>query len=152
MKERTLVLIKPDGIELKIEQKIINEILSIGDVTLVKSKRITPTIDQIGAHRSSGRSATYYGVRLEDMVGYFSSGEILALVFEGDNAVKRIRTKCGQKTNPKECDPQSIRFKYGKSLSGESIEESRCMRNIVHSSSSTKAAEYEIRVWLGGDL
>ena len=86
-KERTVVLIKPDGIALKIEQKIINEILSIGDVTLVKSKRITPTIDQIAAHRSSGRSATYYRVRLEDVVSYFSSGEILEI----DQARSRMK-------------------------------------------------------------
>src|SRR4030066_440154 len=65
---------------------------------------------------------------------------VLALVYQGDNAITKIREIVGD-TNPERANPVSIRGAYGR------ITTSGVFENVVHASSSPEDAEHEIKLW-----
>ena len=74
-------------------------------------------------------------------MGGFHTDRVLALVYQGQEAVANIRKICGA-TNPEEADPVSIRGRYGRINSKTGVFE-----NVIHTSESVKSAEKEIKLW-----
>ena len=73
-------------------------------------------------------------------MGEFHTKRVMALVYHGENAIKKIRRIVGS-TNPEEADPISIRGKYGR------ITSSGIYENAVHASENAREAEREIKLW-----
>ena len=129
--EKTLVLIKPDGVERNLIGEILcfyeRKGLKITSLKMVKADRETAE-DHYIEHK--GRS--YF----EGLINFITSGPLCALVVEGENAVQAVRQINGS-TEPLQAAMGSIRGTYALSMG----------RNMVHGSDSVEHAEREIKVW-----
>lgn len=129
MKQRTLAILKPDCLEKNIQGKVIQHIVDAG-FTIIGMRLI---------HLSEASAQKFYEVHKErsfynDLVIYMTSGPVIPMVLEKDDAVVDFRKLIGA-TDPAKADEGTIRKLYA-----ESIE-----RNIVHGSDSPENALKEIR-------
>ena len=126
--EQTLSIIKPDAVERNLTDKIkkifINNKLNIKD-----SKKIHITKDEASEFYKVHQSKPFYN----DLCAYLSSGPIVVMILEGQNAVLANRKLMGA-TNPKEAEENTIRKLYGISID----------KNSVHGSDSNDNARKEI--------
>ena len=128
MKERTLAILKPDCLEKKVQGKVIQHILDAGFE--IKGLRLLGLTE--------GSAKKFYEVHKErpfygELVEYMTSGPVIPICLEKDNAVADFRKLIGA-TNPANADEGTIRKMYA-----DSIE-----RNIVHGSDSPENAKNEI--------
>ncbi len=126
--ERTLSIIKPDGVE----KKVIGEILSRfekNDLNIVAMKRIKLTKSEAEGFYEVHRERPFFG----SLTDFMSRGPIVVLVLEGEGAIAKNRQIMGA-TNPEEADEGTIRKDFA-----TNIEE-----NTVHGSDAPETAEYEI--------
>ena len=126
--EQTLSIIKPDAVE----RNLIEEIKSIFTKNNLKIK------DDKKIHITKEEAAEFYKVHqtkpfYDDLCGYLSSGPIVVMILEGENAVLFNRELMGA-TDPKQAKENTIRKLYGISID----------KNSVHGSDSAENAEKEI--------
>ncbi len=126
--EQTLTIIKPDAVERKLQEEIKNE-FKRNDFIIVKDKKI---------HISKKEAEQFYKVHqakpfYNDLCNYLSSGPIVVMILEKENAVLDNRNLMGA-TNPKEAKEGTLRNKYGLSID----------KNSVHGSDSVENAKIEI--------
>jgi len=126
--ERTLVMIKPDGVERNLIGKIIS-IFEEKGLRVIALKKLRLTKEQAKAFYIVHKERPFY----ESLTDYISSGPVVAMVIEGENAIKRVREIMGA-TDPKEAEEGSIRKLFG--LNKE--------KNTVHGSDSPESAQKEI--------
>jgi len=127
--EQTLSIIKPDAVE----RKLVEEIKSIflkNNLNIKDSKKIQITKDEALEFYKIHQSKPFYN----DLCSYLSSGPIVVMILEGENAVLNNRKIMGS-TNPKDADENTIRKLYGISID----------KNSVHGSDSVDNAKQEIR-------
>jgi len=130
-KERTFIAIKPDGVHRSIVGDIIKRFEQKG-YKLVGIKIIVPTSEFAAQHYDDLKARPFF----PGLVKYFSSGPVVAMVWEGKNVIKGGRKLVGA-TNPNDAEPGSIR--------GDLCVE--VGRNIIHGSDSEDAAHHEINLW-----
>ncbi|MEO3993901.1 MAG: nucleoside-diphosphate kinase [Desulfurococcaceae archaeon TW002] len=130
MLERTIVIVKPDGVKRKLVGEVIKRIEN-KDLKITRLRMIYPTIECIEQLYDIHKGKPFY----EDLVRFMSSGPIVAMVVEGDEAVKVVRNLIGS-TDGREALPGTIRGDYALSI----------RENIVHAADSAERAEYEIRI------
>ncbi|MFN3406980.1 MAG: nucleoside-diphosphate kinase [Caldimicrobium sp.] len=128
MVEKTLVMIKPDGVERNLIGKIIS-IFEEAGLKVVAIKKVRLSKEQAKAFYIVHKERPFY----EDLTNYMSSGPIVAMVLEGETAIKRVREIMGA-TDPKEAKEGTIRKLYG-------IDKEK---NTVHGSDSPESAQKEI--------
>jgi nucleoside-diphosphate kinase len=126
--EQTLSIIKPDAVERNLQEEIKNEFKKIGFL-IVKEKKI---------HISKIEAEKFYKVHqtkpfYDDLCNYLSSGPIIVMCLEKENAVLENRNIMGA-TNPKEANEGTLRKKFGISID----------KNSVHGSDSVENAKIEI--------
>ncbi|HEY4503818.1 MAG TPA: nucleoside-diphosphate kinase [Candidatus Paceibacterota bacterium] len=168
--ERTLVIIKPDGIQRTLTGEIISRYENVG-LKLVAVKMMVPTADLIEKHytldpewrRVTGEKtiASYKkkGLTppsqdpheitariLKNLVTYMTSGPVIAMVWEGAHAVAIVRKITGG-TEPLTSDVGTIRGDYVLDSYTMSDNDKRAVRNLVHASGSTQEALNEIKHW-----
>ena len=131
---RTLTMIKPDGVKAGHIGAILNDINAAG-FKIVAMKMTQLTTAKAGEFYAVHKERPFYG----ELVGFMSSGPIVAAILEKDNAVADFRTLIGA-TNPADAAPGTIRAKYAKSV-GE---------NAVHGSDSDENAAIEGAFHFGG--
>lgn len=131
MIEQTLVLIKPDAVERNLIGKILSEYERNG-LKVIDMKLMTVTNEIAKAHYIEHKEKPFFG----ELVDYITSGPLVALILEGEEAIRRVRALNGA-TNPKDAVDNTIRALYGLSLEN----------NTVHASDSSKSAEKEIAIW-----
>ena len=126
--EQTLSIIKPDAIERNLENEI-KEMFKNKGFSILKEKKIQ--IEKLEAEKfyKVHETKPFYN----DLCAYLSSGPIVVMVLEKDNAVLGNRDLMGA-TNPKDADEGTIRKKYGISID----------KNSVHGSDSVENAKIEI--------
>ena len=126
--EQTLSIIKPDAVERNLETEI-KEIFKINGFKILKEKKIQ--LEKIEAEKfyKVHETKPFYN----DLCTYLSSGPIVVMVLEKDNAVLANRELMGA-TNPKDASEGTIRKKYGISID----------KNSVHGSDSIENAKIEI--------
>ena len=128
MAERTLAILKPDCIQKNVQGKVIQHILDAGFA--IKGMRLMQlTEDSAKKFYEVHKERPFYG----ELVAYMTSGPVIPLCLEKDNAVADFRKTIGA-TNPANAEKGTIRKIYA-----ESIE-----RNIVHGSDSVENAKNEI--------
>eukprot|EP01129_Flabellula_baltica_P011119 TRINITY_DN479_c0_g1_i2.p1 TRINITY_DN479_c0_g1~~TRINITY_DN479_c0_g1_i2.p1 ORF type:complete len:232 (-),score=68.01 TRINITY_DN479_c0_g1_i2:62-757(-) len=130
-KERTFIAIKPDGVQRGIIGEIIKRFEAKG-YKLVGLKMIWPTQEFAAEHYSDLSTKPFFG----GLVKYFSSGPVVAMVWEGRNSILGGRKLVGA-TNPDDSAPGSIRGDLCINVG----------RNIIHGSDGPEAAQDEISLW-----
>jgi len=141
--EQSLVLIKPDGLVKSLTGNIISK-MSETDLKIVGSKIVQVTRELAEEHYQHLREEKFFDELIKYIMGDFHTKRVLALVYHGENAIKKIRKIVGS-TNPEKAEPISIRGKYGR------ITTSGVFENVVHASENTKEAEREIKLWFRPD-
>ncbi len=126
--EQTLSIIKPDAIERNLEKEIKNTFANKG-FKIVKEKKIMLEKSEAEEFYKVHQTKPFYN----DLCEYLSSGPIVVMILEKENAIKENRSLMGA-TNPKEAVDGTIRKKYGISID----------KNSVHGSDSSENAEKEI--------
>jgi nucleoside-diphosphate kinase len=168
--ERTLVVVKPDGLQRSLVGEIIGRYERIG-LKLVGIKMLVPTAELIEQHytldpewrRITGEK-TIKGYRdkglvpptenplevteklLKRLVAYMTAGPVIAMVWEGAHAVSIIRKITGG-TEPLTSDVGTIRGDFVLDSYAMSDADGRCIRNLIHASGSVKEAADEIAHW-----
>jgi nucleoside-diphosphate kinase len=133
MSERTLVLIKPDGVRRGLVGEVIARIERKG---LTVSALQMRTLDEQTAreHYAEHTDKPFFG----ELVAFITSGPLVAMAVEGPDAVPAVRALMGA-TNPTEAAPGSIRGDYATVIT----------ENIVHGSDSPASAERELKLFFG---
>ena len=126
--ERTLSIIKPDAVERNLENEI-KEIFKNKGFNIVKYKKIQVSKSEAEQFYKVHETKPFYN----DLCAYLSSGPILVMILEKENAVLANREIMGA-TNPKEAKEGTIRQKFGVSID----------KNSVHGSDSVDNAKIEI--------
>ncbi len=129
--ERTLVLIKPDGVQRNLIGTIINRLEARG-LQLTAAKFIQVTESLAREHYKVHQGKPFY----EGLIRYITSAPVMAMVWEGPEAIKAVRQTMGA-TNPLQAEPGSIRHDFAIMMS----------RNLTHASDSPESAELEISLW-----
>ena len=128
MIEQTLSIIKPDAVERNLENEI-KEIFRNTGFNIRKEKKIQITKSEAEQFYKVHETKPFYN----DLCAYLSSGPIVVMILEHENAVLRNRDLMGA-TNPKDAEEGTIRKKYGISID----------KNSVHGSDSVENAKIEI--------
>jgi nucleoside-diphosphate kinase len=126
--ERTLTIVKPDGVSKRVVGDVLRRFEDSG-LRILALKMLSLSPDEAGRFYKVHRDKPFYASLKE----YMSSGPVVVVVLEAENAIYRTREIMGA-TNPAEAAPGTIRADHA-----ESIE-----RNIVHGSDSPESAAYEI--------
>ena len=126
--EKTLSIIKPDAVERNLVEEIKNIFLK-NNLNIKETKKIHITRDEASEFYKVHQSKPFYS----DLCTYLSSGPIVVMILEGENAILANRKIMGA-TNPKEADENTIRKLYGISID----------KNSVHGSDSADNAKKEI--------
>ena len=127
-KEQTLSIIKPDAVERKLDNEIKNMFKNSG-FTIVKEKKIQLAKSEAEQFYKVHETKPFYN----DLCAYLSSGPIVVMILEKDNAVLDNRKLMGA-TNPKDAEEETIRKKFGISID----------KNSVHGSDSVENGKIEI--------
>ena len=126
--EQTLSIIKPDAVERNLGEEIKN-IFKKNNLAIKESKKIHITKEEASEFYKVHQSKPFYN----DLCAYLSSGPIVVMILEGENAVAANRKLMGA-TNPKDAEENTIRKLYGISID----------KNSVHGSDSLINAKKEI--------
>jgi nucleoside-diphosphate kinase len=135
LSERTLILIKPDGVQRALVGRIIGRYEQRG-LRLVGLKLVHVNRDLAERHYEVHRGKPFF----EGVVELISSGPLIALAVEGPNAVAVCRAINGA-TRPEDAAPGSIRGDLALEVAG----------NLVHGSDSTETAERELALWFSDE-
>ena len=134
MTERTLSIIKPDATRRNLEGKIIAKIQEAG-LKVVAMKRVRWTRYQAEKFYEVHKERPFYN----DLVEFMTSGPIVLMVLEGENAIAKYREVMGA-TNPQEAAPGTIRAEFAENIEA----------NSVHGSDSPENAAKEIALCFDG--
>ncbi len=138
--QQTLVLIKPDGLKKSLTGNILTR-LSETKLNIVGARVIKVSRKLAEKHYYHLKGKPFYPELILYLQGKIHKKEkILALVYEGKNAIKKVRQIAGA-TNPEEASPTSIRGSYGR------ITTKGVYENVIHASSNEKEAHREIKLW-----
>ena len=126
--ERTLSIIKPDAVERNLSENI-KSIFSKNNLSVLDSKKLHISKDEAAEFYKVHQSKPFYG----DLCNYLSSGPIVVMILEKENAVLENRKLMGA-TDPANAEDGTLRKKYGISID----------KNSVHGSDSIDNAKIEI--------
>ncbi len=172
--EKTFVMIKPDGVQRGLIGEIISIFERVG-LKLTQMKLMRPSRELIQNHYPSSDDwyntvghKTFQGYELlgkdvktelgtDDpivigqmvkgwLVDFMTSGQVVAMVWEGNAAVLNVRRLCGN-TLPIKADPGSIRGRFSLDSPDAANAEGRSVCNLVHASGELDEADREIRLW-----
>ena len=130
---KTFFMIKPDGVQRNLVGEIISRVEAKG-FTITKIKMMTISKELAEQHYGEHKDKPFFS----DLVSFITSGPVVAMQVEGENAVLQIRNLMGA-TNPSESTPGSIRGDLATELD----------KNVVHGSDSDESAERELSLFFG---
>jgi len=133
--EKTLVLVKPDGVQRGIIGEVIRRLENRG-LRLIAGKFIQVSKELAETHYGIHKGKPFYDYLLE----YITAAPVMAMAWEGPNAVAAVRQTMGA-TNPLEASPGTIRHDYGLEIG----------RNLTHASDSPENGAKEVALWFEED-
>ena len=143
MNQQTLVLIKPDGLKKSLTGNVLTR-LSETKLDIVAAKIVKVSRELAEQHYIMLKDKPFFDELLKYLMGEYHKKKVMALVYWGEDAIKKVRHICGS-TNPEEADPVSIRGAYGR------ITTKGVYENIIHASANEPEAEREIKLWFQPD-
>lgn len=142
--ENTLVLIKPDGLAKSLTGNILTR-LSESRLEIAAAKCVRVTRELAEEHYKVHKGKPFFEELIHYIMGeYHDRKKVLALVYVGDEAIRKVRSISGA-TNPEKADPVSIRGQYGR------ITTKGLYENVIHTSENLVEAEREIKLWFEPD-
>jgi nucleoside-diphosphate kinase len=126
--QRTLAIIKPDGVSRRLTGKII-EMIEQNDLSIVAMKMVRLTASQAGMFYAVHRGKPFF----DDLLEFMSSGKIVVMALEGEDAIGRWRALMGA-TDPQKAAPGTIRNLFGTAVN----------RNVCHGSDAPETALSEL--------
>lgn len=138
MTERTLALIKPDGVRRGLTGEIVRRIEAKG-YTLVRLELREATPELLAEHYEEHQGKPFY----EPLVEFMLSGPVVAMVLEGERCIEGFRSLAGA-TDPTAAAPGTIRGDLGRDWG------LKVQQNLVHGSDAPETAEREIGIWFPG--
>jgi len=129
--ERTLVLVKPDGVQRGLIGEIIKRLEQRG-LRLIAGKFILVSRDFAEEHYGIHKGKPFY----ETLLDYITSSPVMAMAWDGPNAVAAVRQTMGA-TKPTEAAPGSVRHDFGLEIG----------RNLTHASDSPENGVKEVALW-----
>ncbi len=129
--ERTLVLVKPDGVQRGLVGEIIARLERRG-LRLVGAKFMQVSLELAKTHYAIHEGKPFY----EGLIAYITSSPVMAMVWEGPAAVAAVRQTMGA-TRPTEAAPGSVRHDFGLEVG----------RNLTHASDSVENGAAEVALW-----
>ncbi len=142
--EATLVLVKPDGLVKSLTGNILTR-LSEAKLEIAAAKCVRVSRELAEEHYRALQDRPFFGELIRYLMGrYHSRKKVMALVYVGVSAIKKVRELSGA-TNPEEADPTTIRGQYGR------ITTKGVYENVIHASADKKDAEREIKLWFQPD-
>jgi nucleoside-diphosphate kinase len=129
--EQTLVLIKPDGVQRGLIGEVVSRLERRG-LRLVAAKFMLVNKELAETHYAIHKGKPFY----EGLIQYITSAPVMAMVWEGPNAVIAVRQTMGS-TSPAEAQTGSIRHDFALEVG----------RNLTHASDSVKNGEDEVSLW-----
>ncbi len=136
--ERTLVLVKPDGVRRGLAGEVLRRIEAKG-YTLAAVQLVTATPELLAEHYAEHVGKPFY----QPLVDFMLSGPTLAVVAEGQRVIEGFRSLAGT-TDPTTAAPGTIRGDLARDWG------LKVQQNIVHGSDSPESAEREIKLWFPG--
>ncbi|MCK4936781.1 MAG: nucleoside-diphosphate kinase [Elusimicrobiales bacterium] len=140
--EKTLILIKPDGISRKLSGLTIDRLDHAG-FEMIGAKVVSVSDELAHKHYIELKDEPFFEPLMKFIQGGFHNNyknKVLALVYQGENAIEEIRKTVGA-TNPEEADPTTIRGSFGRVATKGHYE------NVVHASGNAKDAARELALW-----
>ncbi|XP_041812280.1 nucleoside diphosphate kinase, mitochondrial [Chelmon rostratus] len=134
VRERTLIAVKPDGVQRRLVGQIIQRFEQRG-FKLVGLKMLQVSEDLLSQHYCQLRTKPFY----PRLLHYMTSGPVVVMVWEGHKVIQASRTMVGH-TNPAEAQAGTVRGDFSVHVS----------RNVVHASDSLEGAQREIQLWFQG--
>lgn len=129
--EKTLVLVKPDGVQRGLIGEIIKRLEQRG-LKLVAAKFVHVTRPLAEKHYAVHKGKSFF----DGLITYITSAPVMAMIWEGPNAVAAVRQTMGS-TKPTEAAPGTIRHDFGLVMG----------RNLTHASDSVENGELESALW-----
>ena len=129
--ERTLVLVKPDGVQRGLIGEVIARLERRG-LRLVAAKFMQVTRELAETHYAIHKGKPFY----DGLIAYITSAPVMAMAWEGPNAVAAVRQTMGA-TRPTEAAPGSIRHDFALEVG----------RNLTHASDTVENGEKEVELW-----
>lgn len=129
--EKTLVLIKPDGVKRGLIGKILN-LYEEKSLEIVELKMVTATRDMAENHYKEHEGREYF----EKLISYITEDKVCAIILMGEKVIEAVRKINGDK-DPIKAELGSIRGKY-------TLDKTK---NLVHASDSIESAQREIKIW-----
>ena len=133
--ERTLVLVKPDGVSRGLAGAILARVEAKG-YRLAQLNLLTAGRELLEEHYAEHEGKPFY----EPLLEFMQSGPVVAAVFEGERVIEGFRSLAGA-TDPTTAAPGTIRGDFGRDWG------LKVQQNLVHGSDSTESAEREIKIW-----
>ncbi len=131
MSQRTLILVKPDGVRRNLIGEVISRIERKGLKVIAMEMRVID-IDTARAHYAEHAERPFFG----ELVDFITSAPLVAIVAEGERAIESFRALAGA-TDPVKALPGTIRGDYALQVA----------QNMVHGSDSPESAEREIKIF-----
>jgi nucleoside-diphosphate kinase len=133
--ERTFAMVKPDGVQRNLVGEIISRFERKGlQLVGLKLLQISPELAE--KHYGEHQGKPFYG----ELVNFITSGPVVAMVWQGQNAISLARTMMG-KTNPADAAPGTIRGDFAVFMGN----------NVIHGSDSPESADREINLFFNPD-
>jgi nucleoside-diphosphate kinase len=133
-KERTLVLVKPDGVRRGLVGEVISRFERLG-LKIVAARLLRVDEGLASRHYAEHVDKPFY----PELVSFITSGEVMAMVLEGESAIGAVRKTMGP-TDPSDAPPGTIRGDYGMEIT----------ENIVHGSDGPESAAREVELFFPG--
>lgn len=133
--ERTLVIIKPDGVQRGLTGEIIGRLERRG-LKILGMKMMTIPEETARKHYGVHEGKPFF----EGLVQYITSGPVVLIVLEGKKAIETVRNTMGA-TNPVNATPGTIRGDLAVEIG----------RNLIHGSDSPESAEHEVKLFFGNE-
>jgi nucleoside-diphosphate kinase len=150
--KQTLILLKPDALQRRLDQAILDIFLSYG-FSIVYQKHIKVNKDIILRHYEEVIHRLKLDYLPQAIVSEFENTQVKLLILEhlSQDAISLGREVIGA-TDPAKAQPHTIRGKFAQDTLAKSIQEKRMLRNLIHASDSMEAVKRECELWLGTPL
>jgi nucleoside-diphosphate kinase len=133
--EHSLVLVKPDGVQRGLVGEVISRLERRG-LRLIAAKFLQVSKELAETHYAIHKGKPFY----DDLIDYITSAPVMAMVWEGPNAVAAIRQTMGA-TRPTEAAPGSLRHDFALEIG----------RNLTHASDTIENSDKEVELWFKSD-
>jgi nucleoside-diphosphate kinase len=129
--EHSLVLVKPDGVQRGLVGEVISRLERRG-LRLIAARFLQVSKELAETHYAIHKGKPFY----DDLIDYITSAPVMAMVWEGPNAVAAIRQTMGA-TRPTEAAPGSLRHDFALEIG----------RNLTHASDTIENSDKEVELW-----